>query len=322
LREGVSVDELTKRNIWRRLRAISFAAVMPFAMCAGAFAADKPLPSCTVIGEQLSNVASGDLVFVLVDSHGNFYQIADQFFQATPLSYFEVPVWRYGNVGIFLRYYHYYQTKGLEEKVCAVGKKIAFTNYVPSAYGAQYQGVRPKPYIVVREVSTLSRDPNPYSDRPRTRYDIYFLSAIGEASDFVLNGGAGCCWGTTSNGFRLPRTGSDLVAVYRFYGSNDGIASSHFYTADSSERAAMQQAIANGAKYVDEGVVFFAPKATRNGASICASSETVPVMRMHSSPATPGDPMRYRYVTDLDLTQSMQSTGWINQGASFCALPE
>jgi hypothetical protein len=314
------MSDFSTQNVWHRLRKIAFAATASLALCAGAFGVDKQLPSCTVTGDQLSNVASEDWVFVQVDSHGNFYQIHDPLFGGTPLTRFGVPVWHYVNFGFIPAYYQFHQTKGLEEKVCAVGKKIVFRIDVPRAYGAQYIGVRPKPYIVIREFSALSRDPDAGTDHPRRRYDIYFLSAFGYESDLILDVGVGLA--TSSNGFRLPRVGDDLVPVYRFYGSVDGVAPSHYYTADSSEIAAIRQSIASGAKYVEEGVAFFAPKATKTGSSVCHSPDTVPVLRMYSPAAAVGDPQRYRYVTDTDLAQSMLNAGWINQGASFCALPE
>jgi Repeat of unknown function (DUF5648) len=277
--------------------------------------ATSPLPSCAVDPGLAANVAEADLVRVSVDSHGNFFApvIIVELLDATALDRFGVQYWtrRMWAEG-FMRV-KYVTTETLESNVCTRGKKIVFDErrFGSREFGRIFDAVTPKPYLEVRELAGIE-------------FGIYFLSSVGADYDFIINGGAGRGFATTSAGFRLPRVGTDLVAVHRFYGHPSGGIGSHFFTADPAEHAAMQQRIAAGERYVYEGIAFLAPRATKrsDGTVSCSATNLTPVLRVHLSPTSADGPLAYRYTTSGALAKSMQRWGWVDQSASFCALSE
>jgi Repeat of unknown function (DUF5648) len=281
------------------------------------------LPTCAISPETAASLPSETVAPVRVDSHGNFFSgVVVTPFSITELDRFGVTYWALRQFGEGYIGVRYVTTKVLEEKICASGNKIVFSERSRDEWPRDkwFEGITPKPYLHVREfVGT-----HLFQETPPRGVGLYFLSALGADSDFVFNGGAGQGFNTTSNSFRVPRDGEGMTAVHRFYGNSGNGLGAHFYTADDSEYASMLIAIANGANYHYEFVGFFAPRATRqsDGRFTCPSSGQTPVIRLHLAPTRTDDPFLYRYVTDPGLARAMQAKGWVNQGASFCALAD
>jgi hypothetical protein len=321
------------RKFFVRSFSCVLASASAMAASVSAFSSANQLPSCTVSGEEVAKVPEQNLVKVRLDSHGNFFAGSPlTSFYYTELDQFRMQPWtfRSGGLGDYRSgiddYWvvNYYTTASLEEKVCALGRKIAFseTRYNgDKEYYPTFEGVLPKPYTVVREFVAVAAG-------------TYFLSSLGHDTDYVIQGRAGFGWKMTPNSFRLPRTGNDLVPVLRFYGKGPGSEPSrHFYTADPTEYGGSPAALLprlgsilafDGATYNNEGVVFLAPRATlqSDGSFKCADAQTVPVTRLYLPPLSNSGASGYRYVTDASVVQSMRKKGWIDQGASFCALPD
>jgi Repeat of unknown function (DUF5648) len=311
-------ESAMKNSIWRSLFSL-LACVALAALSASAFSATNQLPSCTVTAEQVEkeSIPAKDLVWVGVDSHGNFFAAWESSeTRLTSLDQYGVPRWTsLGNGSQRMQggYWglNFYATIALEEKICGIGKKVLFYEriYDGSFYGVTVNGILPKPHTLVNEVIY-----------PESR--TYFLASLGAESDFILDGGAGRGWVTSSNGFRLPRAGDNLIPVHRFYGqARDG--GFHFYTVDVAD-IEMLQAITYGARYTYEGVAFLAPRATRkiDGTYECSDAQTVPVARLRDGPPAENRPVSYRYVVNPKLAEIMVRRGWNDQGATFCALKD
>lgn len=297
---------VSRRSVW--------AVTVAFIMGASVSNASGALPSCTLDADQVALTAELDIVRVSVDSHGNFFApVVLDVLNATFLDQYGVVPWAMRTFSEGFLRVKYHTTAELETKVCAAGKKIVFDErrFGSDEFAPTFDAVAPKPYLSVRELAGIG-------------LGIYFLSALGADYDFVIDGGAGRGFSTTSGGFRLPRVGADLIPVHRFYGHPSGGAGSHFYTGDPTEFEAMQRRIERGERYTYEGVAFFAPRAVRqsDGSFACSSAELQPVNRLHLAPSKESGPFAYRYVLDIARAKSMQRQRWVNQGATFCALRE
>ena len=297
----------TVRKMWKTVVAMILACIALPTVCHSAIV---QLPSCLVPPEQADNNPLIAWVEVKIDSHGNFYApwVSDVI-NWTALETYGVPVWarRFGPGVAGSWGVDYYTTAALEQKICARGKQIILQER------SDFRGVKPKPYTLVRELQTVANT----SDQ-----QLYFLSSIGADTDFVLRGFVGGGWSSTSNEFRLPRAGDDLVPVHRFFGVVGTGTPSHLYTADEVEVANISSMAVAGGKLSYDGIVFMAPKAiaTSDGVWTCSSANYAPVRRLYAPSNKPDVPARYRYVADESITMRMRAAGWQDQGAAFCAL--
>lgn len=318
------MGDTSNRNNLRRLAATVATLISATASTFSSGSVSEQLPSCTVTASQPSAFAGVDVVYLNVDSHGNFYNTTDNLLFVTPLSQFNVPVWRTERTSVPQFEYRYYQTSALEATVCSSGKKIAFIEDSTSSYGSAFPGVLPKPYILIRELATTVRDASGTPDRPGRTLEAHLLLAVASETNAVTNGAVGGRWVHTSNSFRVPRVGSDLVPVYRFFGGAPGRPPTHFYTADPAEIAAGRPASEPNTRFVNEGIAFYAKRrdVLNLGFEGCTGTDVVFVRRMHFSSPSPSEPARYRYVSDTALVEAMKARGWVDQGTSFCALSE
>lgn len=318
------MGDVSNRNAMRRLAVIVATFLSAAATTLSNASVSEQLPSCTVSAGRPSEMAGADVLYLNVDSHGNFYNTTDPLLYVTPLSQYNVPIWRTERTAIPQLEYRYYQTSALESTVCASGKKIAFIEDSTSSYGSALVGVLPKPYILIRELATTVRDASGTAERPGRTLEAHLLLAVASETNAVTNGAVGGWWVPTSNSFRVPRVASDLVPVYRFFGGVAGRPPTHFYTADPAEIAAGRPAGEPNARYTNEGVAFYAKR--RNALSLgfeaCTGEGVVFVRRMHFASISPSEAARYRYVTDLALVEAMKARGWVDQGTSFCALAD
>jgi hypothetical protein len=146
-----------------------------------------------------------------------------------------------------------------------------------------------------------------------SRDDQYFLTAdVNEIA--LLDGGAfGPEWGRTGASFRAwPRDSTDprAVPVCRFFGKPGFGPTSHFYTAYANECAAVR----TDPHWIEEGVTFGAMLPT---AGACPAGYDT-VVRLWRAGAVTID-SRHRYVVDPALASAMQASGWVLEGAVFCA---
>ena len=308
LRVGVKQLEIQMVNL-RMCRMVAVWGLALVVLAGGAAATTSQIPSCTVPPELADSQPLIAWVDVEVDSHGNMFagDVSDVI-NWTPLEVYGVPVWARRQRAEGYWRVDYYTTTALEQKVCGVGRQIQFRDR------SGLKGIQPRPYVVVKELRVSSPDP---------ALQLFFLSSLGAEFDAILNGAIGGVWASSSNEFRLPRVADQIVPVHRFFGVLEtGAAPSHFYTADEAEINALDRRIAAGARIFNEGAVFNAPRSSvqPDGTALCPSPDLVPVRRLYSSPKSLGAPAKYRYVTDASMALRLRASGWVDQGATFCAL--
>jgi hypothetical protein len=153
----------------------------------------------------------------------------------------------------------------------------------------------------------------------------YFLTATADEARAIEAGSAGPGWVRTGWSFDAyppdpprpygpyycPPTGCGKP-VSRFYGTPGVGPNSHFYTADPSEAAGLEQP---GSGWTFERVEFSidVPDATGQ----CMTGQ-VPVYRLYNNRWMYND-SNHRYVTDAGERARMVARGWIDEGPRFCA---
>jgi hypothetical protein len=103
-----------------------------------------------------------------------------------------------------------------------------------------------------------------------------------------------------------------LAPVSRFYGTRGLGPNSHFYTADAAEAAGLMPP---GTGWTFENIAFTIPVPDANGQ--CPAPLT-PVYRLYNQRFRFND-SNHRYVTSQEQRVRMQSLGWVDEGARFCA---
>jgi hypothetical protein len=141
--------------------------------------------------------------------------------------------------------------------------------------------------------------------------DHYFLSSSEDENRAIDSGAAGPGWERTGESFQssVPDSYYRAKRVFRFY--NPG-ARSHFFTADPAECGALRN---RDPGWRFEGDAFGASLPVDG---ICAAG-TQPVYRLYNGRWASND-SNHRYVTRVDLYQSMQSQGWSGEGVAMCAV--
>ena len=146
-------------------------------------------------------------------------------------------------------------------------------------------------------------------------WESYFLTAS-TSEIAALDGGAfGGVWKRTGVHFNVyPLTGAPASSstVWRFFSTTFSPRSSHFYTANIDEYAAL----VNGAVWQLEGPVFSAPMPANDGT--CPAGST-PVYRLYNNGM--GGAPNHRFTTDLIVHGWMLVVGWIYEGVGFCSPP-
>jgi uncharacterized protein DUF5648 len=150
-----------------------------------------------------------------------------------------------------------------------------------------------------------------------TRLDHYFQTADPGEQAAIDQGDVGADWVRTGESFlaTLPSCAaraysSGLAGVYRFFGVPGIGPNSHFFTASPLECAIVE------AKYPGwafEGTAFWVSPAAGD---TCAPPSK-PVYRLYNN-GKGGEP-NHRYTIDLDVVATMIASGWVLEGAAWCA---
>jgi hypothetical protein len=144
----------------------------------------------------------------------------------------------------------------------------------------------------------------------------WFLTASADEAAAIDRGAVGPNWVRTGLGFRAyaaDSTGGGAVDVCRFFGTPGVGPSSHFFTANAAECAAVRA----NPYWLDEGVAF---RAILPVAGACAAG-SAPVLRFFR----PGGftlASRHRYTGDAATIAALRADAeWIEEGAVFCSAP-
>jgi hypothetical protein len=169
-------------------------------------------------------------------------------------------------------------------------------------------GIAPAP-----EVAPPSVDVVEFYNAPLNHW---FLTANPDEAAAIDAGAVGPNWARTGLGFRAyaaGTTGAAAVDVCRFFGTPGVGPSSHFFTGNAAECAAVRA----NPYWLDEGVAF---RAIVPVAGACPAG-SAPVLRFFR----PGGVMlasRHRYASDAAAIAALRADpAWIEEGAVFCSAP-
>ena len=145
----------------------------------------------------------------------------------------------------------------------------------------------------------------------------YFLTANPDEAAAIDRGAVGPNWARTGLGFRAyaaGTTGGNAVDVCRFFGTPGVGPSSHFFTGNAAECAAVR----TNPDWFDEGIAF---RAIVPAAGACPAGST-PVQRFF----WPGGLVtlsRHRYASDAATIVALRAAApaWIEEGPVFCSAP-
>ena len=143
----------------------------------------------------------------------------------------------------------------------------------------------------------------------------YFLTADPVEAAALDAGLLGPDWKRTGQSFRGyagGTSGGGAVDACRFFGTPGLGPSSHFYTGNAAECAAVRTI----ALWLDEGIAFRALAPVAGG---CPAS-TQPVIRFFW-PGTEVSQSRHRYARDPAVVAAMRAAAWIEEGPVFCSPP-
>ena len=141
----------------------------------------------------------------------------------------------------------------------------------------------------------------------------YFLTAVPEEAAAIGQGVVGPDWlrtGFSFHSFAAATTTAGAVDVCRFFGTPEIGPSSHFYTANPVECAAVKA----NPRWLYEGIAF---RAILPLAGACPPA-TAPVIRFF----WPGEDVsrsRHRYVRDAGEMVRMRAMAWLEEGPVFCS---
>ena len=145
----------------------------------------------------------------------------------------------------------------------------------------------------------------------------YFLTANPDEAAAIDRGAVGPNWVRTGLGFRAyaaGTTGGNAVDVCRFFGTPGVGPSSHFFTGNAAECAAVRA----NPYWLDEGVAF---RAIVPVAGTCPAG-SAPALRFF----WPGGVVlasRHRYTSDAATIAALRAAApaWIEEGPVFCSAP-
>jgi hypothetical protein len=143
--------------------------------------------------------------------------------------------------------------------------------------------------------------------------DHYFLTAVPEEAAAIEHGVVGPNWLRTGLSFRAFAAGTAAGTAFdvcRFWGTPGIGPSSHFYTADPAECAAVKA----NPRWLYEGIAF---RAILPVAGLCPAA-TEPVIRFFWS-GTDVAQSRHRYVREPAELARMRATAWLEEGPVFCS---
>ncbi|MEO8487224.1 MAG: choice-of-anchor D domain-containing protein [Betaproteobacteria bacterium] len=143
----------------------------------------------------------------------------------------------------------------------------------------------------------------------------YFLTAFPAEAAALDAGALGPDWqrtGLTFKAYAAGTLGGGAVDVCRFFGTPGVGPSSHFYTGDPAECAAVR----TNPHWLDEGMAF---RAILPVAGACPAS-LQPVVRFFR-PGSFTAESRHRYARDDAAIAAMRAAAWIEEGPVFCSPP-
>jgi len=136
-------------------------------------------------------------------------------------------------------------------------------------------------------------------------FDHYFVTAIADEIT-KLDNGTFAGWSRTGESFNVNGTAAGgLAEVCRFFSTSFAPKSSHFYTPDATECAAVKA----NANWQFEAVVFY--MASPGAAGNCASG-TRPIYRVYNNGQ--GDAPNHRYTRSVAVRSDMLAKGWVPEG--------
>jgi hypothetical protein len=144
----------------------------------------------------------------------------------------------------------------------------------------------------------------------------WFLTANADEAAAIDRGAVGPNWVRTGLGFRAyaaGTTGGNAVDVCRFFGTPGVGPSSHFFTGNAAECAAVR----TNAYWLDEGIAF---RAILPVGGACPAG-SAPILRFF----WPGGytlASRHRYSSDAATIAALRAdAAWIEEGPVFCSAP-
>jgi hypothetical protein len=141
----------------------------------------------------------------------------------------------------------------------------------------------------------------------------YFLTADPVEAAALDDGRLGTDWQRTGRGFKAyaaGTAGADAVDVCRFFGTPGVGPSSHFFTGDAAECAAVR----GNPHWLDEGIAF---RAILPAGGTCPAS-TDAVLRFFW-PGAEVSQSRHRYARDPATIAALRGAAWIEEGPVFCS---
>jgi hypothetical protein len=171
-------------------------------------------------------------------------------------------------------------------------------------FGQQYVGTRAASTVTVQKCGDAAFAFTDVGIRPATNAAFHVDTACRTGPSLAL--GATCAIAA------WPRDAADsgAVPVCRFFGTPGVGPNSHFYTGYAFECDAVRR----DGQWIEEGVTF---RARLPGAGACANDERT-VLRLWK-PGASVTRSRHRYVVDAPVAATMQTQGFVVEGAVFCA---
>jgi hypothetical protein len=222
------------------------------------------------------------------------------------------------------------------------GKPILEWDGVPQdSYGVVAQLDDGRLLLSISEVTYVAGEGYPSSchlqklltDTPRSEATVveyfhpklnhYFLTLEGFESDLLDSNVESMGWVRTGQTFGvwMPTSLPGASRVCRFYGDLVAGPNSHFYTTEGSECDALrdqESAIPLGKRAWRLEKIAFSVAPALLGQ--CPANLT-PVYRAYNRGFEQGIDPNHRYTTDPTIYATMQSQGWVGEGARFCVPP-
>lgn len=154
----------------------------------------------------------------------------------------------------------------------------------------------------------------------------YFIVAEGDESNAVDAGHGGPGWERTGLSFTAWQLDPSLrqqisVDLCRFYGSPVLGPNSHFFTVEGPECEMLKRIAAetphDQPKWNYEGSAFRVEPLTKGQ---CRPGQ-LQVLRLYNNGFAKGIDSNHRYTPRIDVAEAMVQSGWLLEGAAFCALP-
>lgn len=173
---------------------------------------------------------------------------------------------------------------------------------LPSA-ARNFELVRlPRPWVEGEIVEYVNQN-----DFPNTPGGHFFYAA-NAAEQTLLDGTAN--WWRTGQSFKS----GGYVPVCRVFGSVAPGVSTHFYSADAKECAALL----SDSRFKNEGVAFRASKLLPQSSGGGCPQASIPLYRGFNNPTSAKGEPNHRYSTKRELISALSQSGWTDEGPVMC----